>query len=156
MPELIIYSDENEYDVETYIQLYNCAGFLMQLEVEGVNRIIWGAKARDDHQVHGRGPGDASLVGLSYSYATLRPCDMVTVGCLTPEEVDEDVEIALAVLSAARRKWKTAVPGQECWWAGIKGNFFNLRGCFQQGGLATLNTAKFYFICIKKSAWPLL
>ncbi len=24
MPELILYSDENEYDVETYIQIYNC------------------------------------------------------------------------------------------------------------------------------------
>lgn len=24
MPELIVYSDENGYDVETYIQIYNC------------------------------------------------------------------------------------------------------------------------------------
>ena len=33
MPELIIYSDENEYDVQTYVQLYNCMGFLIQIEV---------------------------------------------------------------------------------------------------------------------------
>ncbi len=98
MPELIIYSDENEYDVETYIQLYNCAGFLMQLEVEGVNRIIWGAK-KPVMTIKSMAAGRVTpFVGLSFSYATLRPYDMVTVGCLTPEEVDEDVEIALAVL----------------------------------------------------------
>src|SRR5690554_5494229 len=32
MPELIVYSDANEYDVQTYIQIYNCMGFLMQVE----------------------------------------------------------------------------------------------------------------------------
>ena len=40
MPELVIYSDRNEYDVQTYIQIYNCMGFLMQIEVEGVRRVI--------------------------------------------------------------------------------------------------------------------
>ena len=44
MPELIVYSDENGYDVETYIQIYNCMGFLMQVEIETVNRIIRNAK----------------------------------------------------------------------------------------------------------------
>ena len=29
MPELILYSDLNGYDVETYIQIYNCMGFMM-------------------------------------------------------------------------------------------------------------------------------
>lgn len=33
MPELILYADLNGYDVETYIQIYNCAGFMMQVEV---------------------------------------------------------------------------------------------------------------------------
>ena len=28
MPELIVYSDQNGYDIETYIQIYNCMGFL--------------------------------------------------------------------------------------------------------------------------------
>ena len=40
MPEVVQYSDRNAYDVETYIQIYNCMGFLMQIEVEGVNSII--------------------------------------------------------------------------------------------------------------------
>lgn len=26
---------------------------------------------------------------------TIRPCDKVTVGCLTPEETEEDIEISL-------------------------------------------------------------
>ena len=38
------------------------------------------------------------FVGLTFSYATLRECDMVTVGCLTPLEAQEDVEIALAAI----------------------------------------------------------
>ena len=46
MPELIVYSDRNGYDVQTYIQIYNCAGFLMQVEIEAVARIIHEAKSR--------------------------------------------------------------------------------------------------------------
>ena len=40
MPELVVYSDMNEYDIQTYIQLYNPINFLMQVEVESVARII--------------------------------------------------------------------------------------------------------------------
>ena len=40
MPELILYSDKNNYDVETYIQIYNPMSFLMQVEIEQVSRII--------------------------------------------------------------------------------------------------------------------
>jgi len=44
MPELVVFSDENNYDVETYIQIYNCLGFLMQVEIEYINNVIWNAK----------------------------------------------------------------------------------------------------------------
>ena len=44
MPELVVYSDLNNYDVETYIQIYNCMGFLMQVEVEYIHKVIWDAK----------------------------------------------------------------------------------------------------------------
>lgn len=55
MPELIVYSDANGYDVETYIQIFNCMGFLMQVEIETVASIIQNAKKTgDDHQVYGR------------------------------------------------------------------------------------------------------
>ena len=98
MPELIVYSDENEYDVQTYIQLYNCLGFLMQVEVEQVRGIIEKAK-KPVMTIKSMAAGRVSpYVGLNFSFHTLRPCDMVTVGAFTPYEVHEDVEIALAAL----------------------------------------------------------
>ena len=45
MPELIVFSDLNEYDVQSYVQLYNCLGFLMQVEVEYIHKVIWNAKS---------------------------------------------------------------------------------------------------------------
>ncbi|WP_026485872.1 P-loop NTPase family protein [Caldanaerobius polysaccharolyticus] len=98
MPELIVYSDLNGYDVETYIQIYNCAGFLMQVEIEYVHKIIWSAK-KPVMTIKPMAAGRVSpFVGLTFSWHTIRPCDMVTVGCLTPEEAEEDIEISLAAL----------------------------------------------------------
>ena len=98
MPELIVYSDENEYDVQTYIQIYNCLGFLMQVEVEQVRGIIEKAK-KPVMTIKSMAAGRVSpYVGLNFSFHTLRPCDMVTVGAFTPYEVHEDVEIAMAAL----------------------------------------------------------
>ena len=98
MPELIVYSDENEYDIQTYIQLYNCMGFLMQVEIEYINKVIWNAK-KPVMTIKPMAAGRCSpFVGLTFSFATLRPCDMVTVGCLTPEEAAEDIEIGMAAI----------------------------------------------------------
>jgi hypothetical protein len=98
MPEMIIFSDLNGYDVETYIQIYNCMGFLMQVEVEYIHKVIHAAK-KPVMSIKAMAAGRVSpFVGLTFSYATLRPCDMVTVGAFSPEEVHEDVEIGLAAL----------------------------------------------------------
>jgi len=98
MPELIVYSDEQGYDVETYIQIYNCMGYLMQVEIEYIHKVIWGAK-KPVMTIKSMAAGRVTpFVGLSFSFATLRPCDMVTVGCFTPEEAHEDIEIGLAAL----------------------------------------------------------
>ena len=98
MPEVVQYADRNEYDVETYIQIYNCMGFLMQIEVEGVNSIIWNAK-KPVMTIKSMAAGRCTpFVGLTFSYTTIRDCDMVTLGAFTPDEVHEDVEIALATL----------------------------------------------------------
>ncbi len=98
MPELIVYSDLNEYDVETYIQIYNCMGFLMQVEIEYVHKIIWSAK-KPVMSIKSMAAGRCSpFVGITFNYATLRPCDMVTIGATSVEEVHEDVEIALAAI----------------------------------------------------------
>ena len=43
----------------------------------------------------GRG---SPFVGMNFVWNTLRPCDMMTVGCWDPEEAEEDVEISLAAL----------------------------------------------------------
>ena len=46
MPELVVYSDAHDYDVQTYIQIYNPMGFMMQVEIETVASIINSAKSR--------------------------------------------------------------------------------------------------------------
>ena len=98
MPELIVYSDAHGYDVETYIQIYNCLGYMMQVEIEYIHSVIWNAK-KPVMTIKAMSAGRATpFVGLSFSYATLREKDMVTVGCFTPDEAHEDVEIAMAAL----------------------------------------------------------
>lgn len=98
MPELVVYSDLNEYDVKTYIQIYNCMGFLMQVEVEYIHKVIWSAK-KPVMTIKPMAAGRVSpFVGLTFSWHTIRPCDMVTVGCFTPEEAAEDIEISLAAM----------------------------------------------------------
>ncbi len=98
MPELITYSDANGYDVETYIQIFNCMGFLMQIEIESVARIIRNAK----HPVMTIKPMAAGrttpFVGLNFNWAVLRDCDMITVGAGSEAEAREDIEISLAAL----------------------------------------------------------
>lgn len=98
MPETIIYADESGLDVETYISIYNAAGFLMHLEVDWVHRIIWNAK----HPVITIKPMAAGrllpLVGLAFSWATIRDSDMVAVGTSTPDEAREVIQISRSIL----------------------------------------------------------
>ena len=98
MPEVLQYTDRNGYDVETYIQIFNCMGFLMQVEVENVARIIHAAK----HPVMTIKPMAAGrctpYVGLTFSWNAIRDCDMVTVGTNSAREAEEDIEISMAAL----------------------------------------------------------
>lgn len=98
MPELIIYSDENEYDVETYIQIYNCMGFLMQFEAEVVNQILHNAK-KPVITIKPMAAGRCTpFVGLNFVWNTIRDCDMVCLGCTDANEALEDIEYSLAAL----------------------------------------------------------
>ena len=98
MPELVVYSDKNNYDVETYIQIYNCMGFLMQVEIETVASIINSAK-KPVMTIKPMAAGRTTpYVGLNFSWNTIRDCDMVTVGCTHPDEAAEDIEISRAAL----------------------------------------------------------
>lgn len=99
MPELVVYSDLNGYDVETYIQIFNCMGFLMQVEVEYIHKVIWDAK-KPVITIKPLAAGRVSpFVGLTFCWHTIRDCDMITIGCLTSEEAAEDIEISLAALN---------------------------------------------------------
>jgi hypothetical protein len=98
MPETPIYADNTGLDVATYIQIYNAAGFLMQIEVDWVQRMIWNAQKpviTIKPLAAGRLP---PLVGLAFSWATLRPIDMVCVGVMTSYEIEEVIELSLALL----------------------------------------------------------
>jgi hypothetical protein len=98
MPELIQYSDLNGYDVETYIQIFNCLGFMMQVEIESVIRIIHEAK-KPVMTIKPMAAGRTTpYVGLSFNWSVLRPIDMITVGVLSKFEVEEDIEISMAAL----------------------------------------------------------
>ena len=94
MPESIPYADATDLDVGTYIQIYNAAGFLMQVEVDWVHRLIWSAK-KPVITIKPLAAGRLlPLVGLAYSWATIRPRDMICIGCLTSDEAKEVVEIS--------------------------------------------------------------
>jgi hypothetical protein len=98
MPEIIQYSDLNDYDVETYIQIFNPIGFMMQVEVESVIRIIHEAK-KPVMTIKPMGAGRTTpYVGLTFNWNVLRKQDMITVGCISEHEVHEDVEISMAAL----------------------------------------------------------
>ena len=102
MPELVVYSDRNGYDIQTYIQIYNCLGFMMQVEIETINQIIQDAK-KPVMTIKPMAAGRCTpFVGLNFSWATIRNCDMVTVGCFNEFEAREDIEISFAALEHRR------------------------------------------------------
>src|SRR5690554_581120 len=102
MPETIVFADETDIDVETYIQIYNGAGFLMQLEVEWVHRIIHDAK-KPVMTIKPMAAGRVSpFVGSNFVWNTIREQDMVTVGTMSPREAEEVIEFSLAALERRR------------------------------------------------------
>ena len=102
MPETIPYADDTDLDVGTYIQIYNAAGFLMQVEIDWVHRIIWNAK-RPVITIKPLAAGRLlPLVGMAYSWATIRDQDMIVIGCFTPREAGEIIDISISQLSRTR------------------------------------------------------
>ncbi len=99
MPESVVYADKQGADVETYIQIYNAAGFLMQVEVDWVMRIIQSAQ-KPVMTIKPLAAGRLMpIVGLAYVWNTIRPIDMVTVGTTTADEARELIDISLDLLS---------------------------------------------------------
>lgn len=97
-PESVMYSDMCNADVETYIQPYNAAGFLCQVETDWVQQIINNAKK----PVMTIKPLAAGRLlpptGLSFVWNTIRDIDMVTIGTMSTYEAEEVIEISLACL----------------------------------------------------------
>jgi len=107
MPEAVIYADESGLDVETYIQLYNSMGFLMQVEVDWIANVIRNAK-KPVMTIKPFAAGQLRpFQALSFVWNTLRDCDMVTAGTMTPDEAKEVIELSLAILE--RRKADVAL-----------------------------------------------
>jgi hypothetical protein len=99
MPESVVIADRTGADVETYIQIYNAAGFLMQVEADWVMRIIRDAK-KPVMTIKPMAAGRLlPVVGLAFSWNTIRDQDMVTVGTTTPDEAREVVELSLDLLA---------------------------------------------------------
>ncbi len=95
-PESIVYADETGLDVGTYISIYNAAGFLMPIEIDWVNHVIHNAK-KPVITIKPFASGRLHpFVGLAFSWSTLRPQDMVTVGTMTPDEAKEVIELSLS------------------------------------------------------------
>lgn len=106
MPETVPYADKQGADIETYIQIYNAAGFLMQVEVDWVMRIISTAK-KPVLTIKPLAAGRLlPVVGLAFVWSTIREQDLVTVGTTTADEAREVIDMSLDIL--AKR-----VPGYE-------------------------------------------
>ena len=97
-PEAVIYADRQAADVESYIQIFNAAGFLMQVEPDWVLNVIQQAK-KPVMTIKPLAAGRLlPIVGLSFVWSTLRPQDMVTIGTTTPAEAKEVINISLDLL----------------------------------------------------------
>jgi hypothetical protein len=102
LPETVVFCDENHYDIETYLQIYNAAGFMMPVEVDWELRIILDAKK----SVTAIKPLAAGrlipLVGLCFVWNTLREQDLVAIGTTTPDEAKEVIELSLDFIKRRR------------------------------------------------------
>lgn len=99
MPETVVYADRMGADVETYIQIYNSAGFLMQVEADWVMKVIREAK-KPVMTIKPLAAGRIlPVVGLAFVWNTIRDKDLVTIGTTTPEEAREVIELSLDLLN---------------------------------------------------------
>ena len=79
-------------------QIYNSAGFLMQVEADWVMRIIRDAK-KPVMTIKPLASGALlPVVGLAFVWNTIRDQDMVTIGTTTPDEAREVIELSLNIL----------------------------------------------------------
>jgi hypothetical protein len=99
IPETVVYADETGLDVESYIQPFNLMGYLMQLEVDWVGRIIQNAK-KPVMTIKTMAAGQIRpYQALTFTWNAIRSIDMVTVGTMAVEEAQELIDLSLEILS---------------------------------------------------------
>ncbi len=97
-PDAVVLADRNENDVATYIQIYNALGFLMQVEVDWINRIIMNAK-KPVITIKPLASGALHpFVGLTFSWNSIKNNDMICIGTSSAGEAREVVELSLSIL----------------------------------------------------------
>lgn len=102
VPETIIYADEHDMDVQSYVSIFNAMGFLMQLEVDWTQQIIHNAK-KPVMTIKPMAAGHIRpLQAFTFVWNAIRDQDMVTVGTMSPYEAAECVELSMGILE--RRK----------------------------------------------------
>ncbi len=113
LPETVVIADRTGADVESYLQIYNAAGFLMTVEADWVMRVI--AEAHKPVMVIKPLAAGRLLppVGLAFVWNTIRDCDMVTIGTATPDEAREVIDLSFDFLE--RR-----LPNHELQWTRSK------------------------------------
>lgn len=85
----------NNYDIETYIQVYNALGFLMHVEQDWAMRVIKNA-AKPCMCIKPLAAGRLlPPVGLAFVWNTIRDQDMVVCGTSLPEEAREVIDLSL-------------------------------------------------------------
>ena len=107
--ETVVICDTRPYDVEVYIQIFNVAGFLMPVETDWMTRVVQNA----EKPVLCIKPLAAGRVlpptGLKWTFDNCKPVDVVACGFMSVEEADEDIDIALEILTGKPRDGQLAV-----------------------------------------------
>jgi hypothetical protein len=99
IPETVVFADETGLDVDCYIQPFNLMGYLMQLEVDWVGRIIQNAR-KPVMTIKTMAAGQIRpYQALTFTWNAIRDIDMVTVGTMAPEEARELVDLSLEILA---------------------------------------------------------
>lgn len=98
LPEAVVIADQTGADAESYIQIYNSAGFLMTVEADWCMRIIHNAR-KPVMTIKPLAAGRIlPPVGLAFVWNTIRDQDLVTIGTTTPDEAREAIELSMSFL----------------------------------------------------------
>jgi hypothetical protein len=97
-PETVVVCDRAGYDVASYIQIYNALGFLCQIETDWIAKVINGTTK----PVVCIKPLAAGRLmpetGLSFVFNSIKANDLVSIGCMSPDEAEADIRIAREII----------------------------------------------------------